>query len=105
MSDEPKRMMRFNEQFLIDPAVSRRWLDTYASANSVMEDAGYPSLRGTPVGHLLDVPEISKEASKFAGRVRERESKKQRRSVDVGYTIHLTGNIVVVEASFSRPSS
>ena len=90
------------ERRVIENADAQKWLLAYEQANETMEKAGFPRFRGTPVGHLLDVPGVSAAASRFAGDIRQRESAAQRRSVDVQYTVHLTGGKIVAEASYAR---
>jgi hypothetical protein len=95
---------RVTERQDIDNDETKRWLGVYAGVNKTMADAGYPEFRGAPVGHLLDIPKISDAASRFASRIRDREGQKQKRSVDVQYTIHLTGGKIVAEASYAVPA-
>ncbi len=81
--------------------VARQWLGVHAAARQLYADAGFPQVRGTPVGALLDIPEIVREASAIADRVRARLAKDPKKAT-VEWFLHLRGDDAIIVDVYVR---
>jgi hypothetical protein len=81
--------------------VVKKWLDVHMAARKLYTDAGFPQVRGTPVGALLDIPEIVKEASGIADRVRDRKARDPKKAT-VEWFLHLKGDDAIIVDVYVR---
>lgn len=86
------------------PLVSIRakaWCDSWQKAASVMEQDGFPAIKGAPLNGLYDTAEIATEASAFAQFIMDRERKAQKRDdMQVSWQFLYQDGGLVVEASY-----
>lgn len=77
------------------------WKALRDEAREAFNQSGFPIVLGTPSGYFLDVPELAQKASSIASKVRDRETKRQKRDVTVSYQIHLVGDRLMADISWS----
>jgi hypothetical protein len=85
-------------------AATSRFLNAYNAAQQAFKDHGLPPLKGTPVGYLLDVPEVE-SAAKAIVDANWQALQKKPTLVDargLEWTVHLSGDRVSVEMSWAE---
>lgn len=103
MQTEVKRTVHFeHDRVPITWSRFEEWKALRDEWRGKFGESGFPLILGTPSGYFLDVPELSAKASALADKVRARETKKQKRDVSVGYQIHLCGDQLIADISWSR---